>query len=87
MPSKSSSSKPAKHPADEIVSEALAVESTKPKKSTGKIAKADTAELDKYVRKFRVTDGEDFHPDDYWTSNPMGNQASGLTGRRICTSG
>lgn len=32
----------------------------------------DTEELDRLVRKFRVDDGEDFHPDDYWTKSPMG---------------
>ena len=43
------------------------------KNGKGKKAPAvDTEELDRLVAKFRVDDGDDFHPEDYWTKSPMG---------------
>ena len=42
------------------------------KSSTKAPPKADTGKLDKLVRKFRVADDENYHPDDYWTKSPMG---------------
>lgn len=43
----------------------------KPKAEAETLA-VDADELDRYVKKFRVTDGKGFDPDDYWTRNPMG---------------